>query len=149
MRLSKKTKVNKDNFFIATSADWQKVKLMYKHEVEEMNEKANFISASGSSYFYTPDGVYRISDHWMRNVSSCDWLLDGEMFDMSNAYAFSKKFALAFCKWSDFERKVDTQLGLEGFMLNREFHPFNGRYDEYKERFFNEYGYEFIYKEGA
>ncbi|WP_146171765.1 hypothetical protein [Flavobacterium magnum] len=37
--------------------------------------RANHISRSGSSYFFTTNGVYRLSDHWGR-AAQCKWRLE-------------------------------------------------------------------------
>ena len=78
-------KYNKNTFFKETVADWK--------EVEKVNFKPDFISESGSEYMYKDGGVYRKSDHWNREVSTCSWLLDG---------LESNKSTIAFSKWNDF-----------------------------------------------
>ncbi len=40
------------------------------------NLTPNFVSDSGSKYYYTDKGVYRVSDHW-GNVKTCNWAIDG------------------------------------------------------------------------
>ena len=37
----------------------------------------DYVSKSGSRYWYTDQGVYRESDHFGHGVRSCDWTLDG------------------------------------------------------------------------
>lgn len=59
----------------------------------------DFVSPSGSTYWYAKDGVIRLSDHW-NGVASCRWTLkdcDTDKFDLPVA---------AFCAWSEFSRTV-------------------------------------------
>lgn len=70
---------NKDNFFVATKATWKGVKAPKR--------TPDYISNSGSEYWYTPQGVYRKSDHWSHiyinnkywygctRVATCYWTL--------------------------------------------------------------------------
>lgn len=56
----------------------------------------NFNSKSGSSYYFTDNGVYRFSNHWSR-VANCRWRIEKNL-EVIN----SKKEKLGFAEWSDF-----------------------------------------------
>jgi hypothetical protein len=62
-------KINKNNFHKYTFCIFKQVDLS---EIE--NLKMNFKSKSGSSYYFTETGVYRLSNHWSR-VANCRWRL--------------------------------------------------------------------------
>ena len=62
--------------------------------------KADFTSASGSRYWKTREGVYRLSTHWGEGIRSCDWWL----FDGSGVE--SNEYALGFCRFSDMRRDI-------------------------------------------
>lgn len=60
----------------------------------------DFISPSGSKYWYLEDGVIRSSDHW-GNVSTCRWLLEG-----ASTYTLpleENPFYTGFCPWESFK----------------------------------------------
>ncbi len=40
--------------------------------------KPDFVSESGSKYWYEGDSVIRVSDHWGSRIASCAWFLNGE-----------------------------------------------------------------------
>jgi len=54
----------------------------------------NFKSKSGSSYYFTESGVYRLSNHWGR-AANCKWRLSS---DTKN----SNRTKLGFANWNDF-----------------------------------------------
>lgn len=80
-------KANKDNFYMLTEANWK--------QVENRTTEPDHISESFSKYWFTPEGVYRMSDHW-GECSTCNWVLDGEQ-------AFLISDVTGFCKWEDFK----------------------------------------------
>lgn len=55
----------------------------------------DYISPSGSAYWYTVDGVYRNSEIWHSSVEGCDWAVDGE-------YCIIPEERTGFCAWEDF-----------------------------------------------
>ena len=61
----------------------------------------DFISASGSRYVYTSEGVYRYSDHWGR-VATCLWTLAGQSQSIDG---------WAFCPWSEFRHLIALSCG--------------------------------------
>ena len=89
-----KRKINKDNFFDATFADFKSCKVQTK--------KPDFISASGSKYWFTKGGVIRESDHWGVNIASCDWFIDGNSFRDTKR----EKTKFGFCSWKGFFEKI-------------------------------------------
>lgn len=74
----------------------------------------DFVSPSGSVYWDLGSGVVRRSDHWMYNIKSCSWLLDG-------ACVKTFKPVTGYCAYSDFSGwvdacmlRVDGQIGVYG-----------------------------------
>lgn len=57
--------------------------------------KPNYKSESGSAYYYTEIGMYRLSNHWGRLANS-KWRLVALEPETQN------KFKLGFAKWEDF-----------------------------------------------
>ncbi len=56
-----------------------------------------YTSKSGSSYYYTTNGVYRLSNHWGR-AAKCRWVLQcGEKI-----YVSKGRTRIGFALWSDF-----------------------------------------------
>ena len=82
-------KYHKGNFFKHTYCVFD------ERSFDEIKDfQHNFISQSGSTYFYTDLGLYRISNHWGR-VANCRWRLN----------SLDKKcqdLKLGFAKWSNF-----------------------------------------------
>lgn len=62
-------KIDKNNFFESTACNWKQVN-------DRLEKDPDYTSDSGSKYWYTDKGVYRLSDHWGFGVGSCDWLLN-------------------------------------------------------------------------
>ena len=60
--------------------------------------KLNFKSKSGSSYYFTEEGVFRLSNHWGR-AANCKWRLIG---NTNNQIPNSNRTKLGFAKWIDF-----------------------------------------------
>jgi hypothetical protein len=78
-------------------------------EVEENaieNLKINYKSKSGSSYYFTEDGVYRKSNHWGR-AANCRWKLETSSIIISNIGLVDKnlkqvQIKIGYAKWTDF-----------------------------------------------
>ncbi len=81
---------NRYNFFKHTYCIFTGVDLS-----EIANKKANYISKSGSSYFYEDAGVYRLSNHWGR-AANCRWRLEKSSLERSEGAK------LGFAKWTSF-----------------------------------------------
>lgn len=108
--------MNKDDFYISTFADWKLEKVMTIREAFLLKQTFDYVSPSGSAYKYTEEGVYRISNHWLHNVASCNWTIDGSFYNESRPL-------LGFCKWGDFTRRVAKRDGENSYYLyNNEFH---------------------------
>ena len=80
------------NFFDRTRADFVSVP---GHPARP----ADYVSGSGSRYWYHDEGVIRESDHWGHGIASCTWKLDGAAFLETDAPV------CGYCAWHDFERK--------------------------------------------
>lgn len=88
---------NKDNFYINSEANFE--------FCEKPNREPDYISASGSEYWYTEEGVFRNSDHWGNGIASCDWqLLNCNEWDIPQ-YQLTYKPLCGFAKWQNFKLK--------------------------------------------
>ena len=61
-----------------------------------LHKKPDFVSESSSKYWYTDEGVYRMSDHWSE-IRTCVWVLH-----KAPKKRVKHQNVLAFCKWEDF-----------------------------------------------
>lgn len=88
---------NELNFFVATRASFA--------ACEKPEGEPDYVSGSGSAYWYTAEGVVRMSDHWGAGVASCDWYLDGKAYGygMSNS-ARELENVCGYCDWAGFKR---------------------------------------------
>ena len=81
-------------------------------------------SKSGSSYYFTDDGVYRLSNHWGR-AAGCKWRLQ-------SGSRSEVRMRLGFAKWTAFHRNNETEKlyyiesGANGVQFQ---HKDNGLYD--------------------
>lgn len=64
-------------------------------------QKSHFKSKSGSEYFFTEEGVYRISNHWGR-VANCRWRLL-PLTEYKNQHT-----KIGFARWTDFYPNDET-----------------------------------------
>lgn len=53
---------NSENFYMGTEASWE--------DAEAPEREADYVSDSGSAYWYTEGGVFRTSNHWGYEVAS-------------------------------------------------------------------------------
>jgi hypothetical protein len=92
-----KLNYHKENFFKNTYCIFKTV------DPQELNDKRpDFVSRSGSKYFYTKAGVYRISSHWGR-AATCRWRLET---DTGN---FRNDSKVGFAHWSDFYKDNEVE----------------------------------------
>lgn len=63
--------------------------------------KPDYQSPSGSSYYFTSEGVYRLSNHWGR-AANCKWRLQSSRNPVSRT-------RLGFALWSSFYPDNDTE----------------------------------------
>ncbi len=87
---------NRHNFHKNTFCVFREVPV-----AEIANQTPGYKSKSGSSYYFSPDGVYRLSDHWGR-AARCKWRLE----PMPQP-ARGKR--LGFAHWSSFHRDNETE----------------------------------------
>ncbi|GLB51784.1 hypothetical protein NBRC110019_08230 [Neptunitalea chrysea] len=66
-----------------------------------LNNKPDYISKSGSMYYYTEIGVYRLSNHWGR-AANCRWRLDALATKNTN------DIHVGYAEWSNFYDDNDT-----------------------------------------
>lgn len=81
---------NKQNFHKYTFCVFQEIEIK-----KETNFIINYKSKSGSSYAFTDEGVYRISNHWGR-AANCRWRLNA----IENYKSQTEK--CGYAKWTDF-----------------------------------------------
>ena len=86
---------NKTNFHRHTFCVFKEVKLE-----EVIGLKPNYTSKSGSSYYFTIDGVYRVSNHWGR-AANCKWRLQA-LEDVS-----SDRTRAGYANWNEFHPDND------------------------------------------
>lgn len=111
------TTTTTENFFEATAAVFD--------ICETPDRTPDFVSGSGSAYWYENGGVVRCSDHWGYGIASCNWWIRGlDMIHHQSADAFNLIEAFgtdrvsAFCKFDNF-RDVD-EFGAEFEAVKRE-----------------------------
>lgn len=86
-------KYNRTNFHKHTFCVFQEVDVTVVGSLQ-----LNYKSKSGSSYFFTEDGVYRLSNHWSR-VANCRWRLEeNPKLQKTNP----NRIKLGFAQWSEF-----------------------------------------------
>lgn len=73
---------NRDNFYTWTSAD-------FRYRKTRPSRRPDYVSKSGSAYWFTVRGVVRGSDHW-GYVASCDWMLIGSPTGIDEVYRWWK-----------------------------------------------------------
>lgn len=61
----------------------------------------HYTSKSGSTYYFTGAGVYRLSNHWGR-AAHCRWRLEG-------AYKNNGRMLLGYADWNDFFPDNDVE----------------------------------------
>jgi len=61
------------------------------------NLTLNYTSKSGSKYYFTPEGVYRYSNHWGR-AANCKWRLN----KLSLKDKKTDRNAIGFARWDEF-----------------------------------------------
>ncbi len=64
--------------------------------------KSNYKSKSGSLYFFTEEGVFRVSNHWGR-AANCKWRLQSSDKKTVN------RERIGFAKWSEFHADNDSE----------------------------------------
>lgn len=83
-------KYNRFNFHKHTFCEFQEV------TQDSINElKLAYTSKSGSSYYFTDEGVYRVSNHWGR-AANCRWRL------ISNDIKVNQYKRIGYANWKDF-----------------------------------------------
>ena len=71
--------------------------------------KPDYVSFSGSRYWYTDHGVYRYSDHW-GEVASCWWLL-GDRRTARASMNIGRRWLTGHAAWSDFTDRENVLYG--------------------------------------
>jgi hypothetical protein len=71
-----KNDITFENFFESTYANFQKISNDERKMLKNTNP--DFISKSGSTYWYINGYVYRYSNHFLRETASCSWFLESK-----------------------------------------------------------------------
>jgi len=66
------------------------------------NQKPDYTSKSGSSYYFSENGVYRLSNHWGR-AANCKWRLE------ATKATNTSRTKLGFALWNAFYSDNDTE----------------------------------------
>jgi hypothetical protein len=90
-------KYNKTNFHKYTFCEFVEVE-----PTAISNIDWHYKSKSGSSYCFTNEGVYRISNHWGR-AANCRWRLISEIKNPN------QKERIGYAKWTDFYPNNETE----------------------------------------
>ena len=96
---------NHENFYMDTLATFSPIS--DEQEIVTYKEP-DFVSRSGSAYWYTTDGVIRYSNHW-GDVGSCIWNPDDALFkaiwiqEEDENVDKEDEGVYGYCAWSDFE----------------------------------------------
>ena len=88
------TEYNKDNFFENTYGVFKQVQLA-RNDITFLGNP-DFVSNSGSKYWYKGNKLYRYANHW-DYVASCVWKIKGH-------YNARKNYKLGVIKFDKFER---------------------------------------------
>lgn len=75
------------------------------------DRKPDYVSKSGSKYWYEDNGVYRQANHWGQGISSCDWFIDGKLNEYANFANTLEKDIVGFAKWNDFTDTANMTIG--------------------------------------
>ncbi len=86
-------KYNRNNFHKHSFCIFKEVDFAALKEL-----KLNYKSKSGSSYYFTDEGVFRLSNHWSR-VANCRWRLEPNLQLQNRS---DNRTRLGFAKWTDF-----------------------------------------------
>jgi len=102
-------KITFKTFFLKTFANFEGVE-----NVPSGNP--DYISVSGSEYWYVDEYVYRRADHWNANIATCSWFLNKDEFSSENGLKIGR------CLLSDFKIK-DSNFNLksENIKINSKF----------------------------
>lgn len=87
---------------------------------EYPSKEPDYVSKSGSMYWYTHDGVYRVSSHWGDDIGTCDWYIVDGNNDQGGSRDDRNGERCGFCEWRDFEHRSFTPshiLDGDGFEL--------------------------------
>lgn len=102
----------KISYFAYSKVRWEPIAMTANNEgaIEELLPEPDFVSKSGSLYYYCEKGVYRLSNHYNSHVASCDWRLGRPSvwadWCCGNDAPYETPHwmeCLAFAKWEDFK----------------------------------------------
>lgn len=103
---------NRTNFHKHTFCIFKEV-----HLDELANLKPNYTSKSGSSYYFTTEGVYRVSNHWGR-AANCKWRLQALDTTTTNRTRAGYSNWTAFHTDNDIQKLYFIEVDLENNTVN-------------------------------
>ena len=107
---------NKKNYYRNTYAVFKEVaseNLPFK--------KWHYTSKSGSAYYYTKTGIYRLSNHWGR-AAKCRWVLESG----NELYVSKGRVRIGYANWTDFFENIETT---QSYFIKVDFTTKSATYD--------------------
>lgn len=90
-----------------TESDFYDTTAAIFEQAERPSADPDYVSASGSTYWYTAEGVYRLSNHWGHGIKSCIWYLRGvaeNQFQTVSFDGYDYKELCGFVRFCDMVR---------------------------------------------
>lgn len=97
--------VTADDYFESTAAIFK--------QATAPDREPDYESASGSKYWLTDSGVYRVSNHWGYSIASCKWWLEGVAMDEFGTVEFSGSDYRELCGYVELADMVRCTRGDE------------------------------------
>lgn len=91
--------VSKDNFYISTLGTFIPVTEVPERQPDYKSYSRRYNTSS--QYYYTDEGLYRVSDHWGR-VARCQWKLNGIVNQVESCDVLPNT-QIGFISWGDLE----------------------------------------------
>ena len=109
---------------------FENTNVMYE-ECEKPKRKPDYVSDSGSCYWYLKKGVIRGSNHWGNAVANCDWAYkhaSGKITYGHNykSFHFFDHYLYGFARWDEFLFKARL-VEINGKEVLTSFNNTNGR----------------------
>jgi hypothetical protein len=108
-------KISFDNFHVNTSANFKSI-----DNVPE--KKPDYVSESGSKYWYESDSVIRQANHWgtKNEQGKCNWLLNGAAHsELSQGKCQLNEFTPQFSKGGDFKTQELKSTNLDNAIVTK------------------------------
>lgn len=113
---AKTAKINKQAAAITyTPEEFYEGTIANFEQIERPDGEPDYVSDSGSMYWYFDDGVIRGADHWGGGIGSCNWFLNGGAYSgYPNPYQDGDDiYRYGFCAWTDFQPQPYVMSAIE------------------------------------